>query len=176
MDVYPNLKKQIMVSPKALIWDLFFSKFAYINDLLNCIEKSTVRMLADDTTLTASGVAVPEIESKINHDLNNVRRWLLGNKLCLNLVKTEYLLIRSKHNINNLTNDPVIQIVNRPVNRVTTKMSSGIVIDQYLSWDNCLDEICKKSLVRYWSNQEAKNICSSRNFCICLLCFGKTIF
>ena len=46
----------------------------YINDLLNCIEKSAVRMLADDTTLTASSVAVPEIESKINHDLNNVRR------------------------------------------------------------------------------------------------------
>ena len=46
----------------------------YINDLPNCIEKSTVRMFADDTTLTASGLALPEIESKINHDLNNVQK------------------------------------------------------------------------------------------------------
>ena len=35
----------------------------YINDLPHFIEKSTVRMFADDTTLTATGVAVTEIES-----------------------------------------------------------------------------------------------------------------
>ena len=91
----------------------------YINDLPNCIEKSTVRMFTDDTTLTASGLALPEIESKINHDLNNVQKWLLANKLCLNLIKTEYLLIGSKQKISKLTNDPVIQIANRLVNRVT---------------------------------------------------------
>ena len=116
----------------------------YINDLPNCIEKSTVRMFADDTTLTASGIALPEIESKINHDLINVQKWLLANKLCLNLIKTEYLLIGSKQMISKLTNDPVIQIANRLVNRVTNKKSLGVVIDQYLLWDNHLDEICKK--------------------------------
>ena len=93
----------------------------YINDLPNCIEKSTVRMFADDTTLTASGIALPEIESKINHDLNNVQKWLLANKLCLNLIKTEYLLIGSKQKISKLTNDPVIQIANKLVNRVINK-------------------------------------------------------
>ena len=116
----------------------------YINDLPNCIEKSTVRMFADDTTLTASSIALPEIESKINHHLNNVQKWLLANKLCLNLIKTEYLLIGSKQKISKLTNDPVIQIANRLVNRVTSKKSLGVVIDQYLLWDNYLDEICKK--------------------------------
>ena len=64
--------------------------------------------------------------------------------LCLNLIKTEYLLIGCKQKNSKLTNDPVIQIVNRPVNRVTTKKSLGIVIDQYLLWDIYLDEICKK--------------------------------
>ena len=116
----------------------------YINDLPNCIEKSTVRMFADDTTLTASGMALPEIESKINHDLNNVQKWLLANKLCLNLIKTEYLLIGSKQKISKLTNDPVIQIANRLVNRVTNKKSLGVEIDQCLLWDIHLDEICKK--------------------------------
>ena len=101
-------------------------------------------MFADDTTLTASGIVLPEIESKINHDLNNVQKWLLANKLCLNLIKTEYLLIGSKQKISKLTNDPVIQIANRLVNRVTNKKSLGVVIDQYLLWDNYLDEICKK--------------------------------
>ena len=103
-----------------------------------------MRSYVDDTTLTASGIALPEIESKINHDLNNVQKWLLANKLCLNLIKTEYLLIGSKQKISKLTNDPVIQIANRLVNRVTNKKSLGVVIDQYLLWDNHLDEICKK--------------------------------
>ena len=116
----------------------------YINDLPNCIEKSTVRMFADDTILTASGMALPEIESKINHDLNSVQKWLLANKLCLNLIKTEYLLIGSKQKISKLTNDPVIQIANRLVNRVTNKKSLGVEIDQCLLWDIHLDEICKK--------------------------------
>ena len=42
----------------------------YINDLPNYIKKSTVRMFADDTTLTASCKAAPEIESKITHYFN----------------------------------------------------------------------------------------------------------
>ena len=45
----------------------------YISDLPNCVERSTVRMLADDTTLTAHGRSVAEIESVLNHDLNNVK-------------------------------------------------------------------------------------------------------
>ena len=50
----------------SILGPLFF--LIYINDLPNCIKKSTARMFADDTTLTASGVAIPETQSKINHD------------------------------------------------------------------------------------------------------------
>ncbi len=42
----------------------------------------------------------------INADLNNIREWLLSNRLSLNLVKTEYLLIGSRHNINTLEEQP----------------------------------------------------------------------
>ena len=49
-----------------------------------------VRMFADDITLTASGIALHEVESKINHDLNNVHKWLLANKICQVLIKTEH--------------------------------------------------------------------------------------
>ena len=86
----------------------------YINDLPNCVHTSSVRMFADDTTLTACGKSLLEIESKINSDLANVNAWLLANKLSLNLVKTEYLLIGSRSKINNLTSEPNIVINNRP--------------------------------------------------------------
>ena len=58
-------------------------------------------MFADDTT-SACGKSLLEIESKRNCDLANVNAWLLANKLSLNLVKTEYLLIGSRSKINNI--------------------------------------------------------------------------
>ena len=74
----------------------------YINDLPNCLEYSSTRMFADDTTLTTSGKYLNEAESALNSDLDNVKEWLFANKLSLNLVKIKYLLIGSRPNIKNL--------------------------------------------------------------------------
>ena len=63
-------------------------------------------MFPDDTTQTVSGKSILDVEMAINYDLANVKRWLSVNKLFLNLIKTEYLLIGSRHNINNLTTAP----------------------------------------------------------------------
>ena len=94
----------------------------------------------------------PQLNPKINHDLINVHKRLLANKLCLNLIKTEYLLIESKQRISKLTNNPVAQIDNRSVNRVTTKIvfrycDRPIFIMGQLSGRNM-----QGSVVRYWSN------------------------
>ena len=51
-----------MESLKGLFWDPFLLFLIYINDLPNCITNSVVSKFADDTTLTASGKHVPEIE------------------------------------------------------------------------------------------------------------------
>ena len=82
----------------------------YINDLPVSLEFSSARMFADDTTLTASGESVLDAEVAINHDLANIKKWLSANKLSLNLVKTEYLLIGSRHNINNLFHIPKVHV------------------------------------------------------------------
>jgi hypothetical protein len=87
-----------------------------MNDLPNCVENSNIRMFADDTTLTASGKSIQQFESKINCDLINIKEWLLANKLSLNLTKTEYLVIGSPFNLNNLTSQPNIMIDNVPIN------------------------------------------------------------
>jgi hypothetical protein len=85
---------------------------------------------------------IQQIESKIDCDLINIKEWLLANKLSLNITKTEYLVIGSPFN---LTSEPNIMIDNVPIKRVTKTKSLGIQIDQFLSWDNHLEEICKKA-------------------------------
>ena len=71
----------------------------YINDVPSSLEFSSARMFANDTTLTASGESVLDAEVAIIHDFGNIKQWLSANKLSLNLVRTEYLLIGSSYNI-----------------------------------------------------------------------------
>ena len=44
----------------------------YINDLPNCLKHPTPRMFADDTSLTAYGKSIEEIELGLNKDLEKV--------------------------------------------------------------------------------------------------------
>ena len=62
--------------------------------------------------LLLPGKTIQQINSKINCDLINIKQWLLANKLSLNLTKTEYLVIGSPFNLNNLTSEPNIMIDN----------------------------------------------------------------
>ena len=100
----------------------------YINDLPGSLEFSSARMFADDTTLTASGESVLDAEVAINHDLANIKQWLSENKLSLNLVKTEYLLIRSRHNINNLFHAPKVHVGDIPIKRAKKQRHLGSVL------------------------------------------------
>ena len=82
--------------------------FLVYNDLPNCLSYCTPRMFADDTTLTVCGKSSQDLSFAMNHDLNNVKDWLMASKLCLNLSKTEDMEIGSRHNISNLTENPGI--------------------------------------------------------------------
>ena len=102
-------------------------------------------MFADDTTLTASGESVLDAEVAINHDLANIKQWLSANELSLNLLKTEYLLIGSRHNMNNLFHAPKVHVGDKPIKRVKETKALGVYIDEYLSWNKHIEKIRKKS-------------------------------
>ena len=68
----------------------------YINDLQHCLNKTKPRLFAGDTNLTASANSMTDLETAVNSDLENLRKWLIANKLSLNLAKTEFMLIGSK--------------------------------------------------------------------------------
>ena len=61
----------------------------YINDLPNCLQTTTASMFADDTNLSCTRQTSADIEYKINKDLDNIRKWIISNKLTLNIGKTE---------------------------------------------------------------------------------------
>jgi hypothetical protein len=103
-------------------------------------------MFADDTNMIkVSGKSIEEAEVALMlHDLNNIREWLLSNRLCLNLVKTEYLLNVSRCNFSTFEEQPRIVIGDEPIKGVQVKKALGIKIYQFLTWNSYIDHISKK--------------------------------
>ncbi len=92
----------------SILGPLFF--LIYINDLPECLNHATPRLFADDTNLTVAGECIQEIESNMNSDLTFINEWLLANRLSLNVVKTEFILIGSAHKLNNIVAQPDLNI------------------------------------------------------------------
>ena len=93
-------------------------------------------MFADDTNLTAVGKTLGEAEERAGVDLRNVQKWLSLNKLSLNIAKTEYILIASRHKINTIDVQPTVKINSQPVKRVKFTKVLGVQIDEHLSCTN----------------------------------------
>ena len=127
----------------SILGPLFF--LLYINDLPHCLNKTKPRLCADDTNLTASGQSITQLEAAVNSDLENLRKWLIANKLSLNVAKTEFILIGSKPMIKCISDSHLsIKIDNKPIKQIHECKSLGVIIDQRLSWNSNTDNFCKK--------------------------------
>ena len=117
----------------------------YINDLpkgLNAGSKPD--MFTDDTQIATASHDIEVITETLYSDLNNVASWLSANKLTLNNSKTEYMIIAFKKRLGLVTSDPAINVGNLEINRVETKKSLGLMIDESLNWVANVDHIFKK--------------------------------
>ena len=50
-------------------------------------------MFADDTNETFAVSTMADLENTINLELGNLNRWLITNRLSLNVAKTEFMII-----------------------------------------------------------------------------------
>ena len=128
----------------SILGPLLFLIYIYINDLPQCLSHATARLFADDTNLTVAGISIQEIESNMNRDLAYVNEWLLANKLSLNVVKTEFILIGSAQKLNSIVIQPNIEINQVKINQVGNATVLGVEIDDRLSWDSHIDKVAKK--------------------------------
>ena len=101
-------------------------------------------MYADDTHLTYAGDNTGDTESSLNHGLENVKKWLIANKLTLNMTKTEFMLIGSRQRLCALTNPPIPEINGAPITQVSVAKSLGVLIDNNLNWSSHVDKLTKK--------------------------------
>jgi hypothetical protein len=115
----------------------------YINDLPNCISQAKARMFADDTNLTLSADCVTSLEEMANNELSNIYRWLIANKLSLNVAKTEFMTMGSRQKLTAHGDEEIIIRLNNETIKQVEK-SLGVTIDNQLSWSEHVREISKK--------------------------------
>ena len=104
-------------------------------------------MYADDTHITYADVDVNLIQLNFNHDLGNLNKCLISNKLTLNTAKTEFMLMTSRQKLSTLSSQPELSIDNVPIVKVISVKSLGIFIGENLRWQTHIDKLSKRSLL-----------------------------
>ena len=116
----------------------------YINDLPQCLQKTTPGLYADDTEIYASSHNVNDLIDNINYDLNIVAQWMENNKLQIHPEKSKCMFITSPYKIKNIPQGIPILINNVPVPRLNCYKCLGVTLDEKLYWEHHIDMIIKK--------------------------------
>ena len=64
----------------------------YLNNIANTTNYFSIRLSADDTSLTVAGKDLDLLLQRINSELPAIYEWLCSNRLTLNLSKTKHLV------------------------------------------------------------------------------------
>ena len=116
----------------------------YINDLPFSIKHADVTMYADDTRMTYASKDLNEVKYKINEDLSNIESWLMGNKLALNVAKTQSMIIGSNNLLDKVDTTTGFEISNESIEQVPSKKYLGVRIDDKLKWKSQVDALATK--------------------------------
>ena len=91
-------------------------------------------MYADDTSSSTKFNDVKDIKNNVIPDLIKICDWLKANKLSLNALKTELMLLGTTINIRKLGSVLAIRTDNHLIRRVYKSRCLGLIVDDKLSW------------------------------------------
>ena len=130
--------KKIMcgVPQGSILGPLLF--LLYINDLPECLDKTSPYLYADDTQILSSANDIEELTENLNKDLKKLSEWLDRNKLQHHPTKTKLMFTGSKHNIDSLNCNTPVLINNQPIIRVLSFKCLGVKLDENLNWMSML--------------------------------------
>jgi len=100
-------------------------------------EKATnyfsLRLFADDTSLTATGKDLDTLLQRINSELPAIHEWLCSNRLTLNLSKTKYLGFQPRQKLNSSLYLP-LKLADQYLEQSYSVKYLGLIMDCFLSW------------------------------------------
>ena len=117
------------------------STFDTLNDLPCALQSTKVTMYADDTSISHLSKSVAEINEAINSDLKRLQIWLGGNKLSLDVAKTQSMILGSSSNLKKHHMDNGDPKINLHINEENLDMMGsnkylGVQIDSELKCEH----------------------------------------
>ena len=114
----------------------------YFNDLPNIVD-SSVDSYADDTTITATGKTLLEIETKLTADCEKISKWMIENRLKLNPEKTHQLTLGTQQRIRSLERQLEVFVDNVALQEESTgrQLLLGCLIQADLKWRHQISDL-----------------------------------
>ena len=106
-------------------------------------------MYSDGTASSLSSKSIDDLQSDPNLDLLKLQYWLHANKLSLNVVKTQSLIIGSGPNLRRIEEQtdaqPSFSIGDQAIDMITNTKCLRLQIDSQIKWDKHIDTIKTKA-------------------------------
>ena len=113
----------------------------FINDMNLSVENTTLDMYADDSTASTSAKTVPQLQEKLQTDMDNISNWCNHNKMVINADKTKSMLITTRQKRQSL----VTEELNIQINGTTdSEKLLGVTIDNNMNWNKQIKLTIKK--------------------------------
>ena len=128
-------------------WAIFI---IYMNDLPAFVQEANITMYADDTSLDKAFRTSQELQEEMIPAFSKVCKWLRNNKLSLNTVETDFMVIGTLQRLNQLDPSPestpyaIVADDGQEVTTVKIVKYLGMMVDDKLVWDQHVDYISSK--------------------------------
>ena len=158
--IYSDLKYcEVGVPQGSNLGPLFF--MVYLNDMLYMLDCS-VDNYADDTTLSATGKTLGEIEQILNRNCEIVNMWMQENKLKLNATKTHILTVGTARKLSSLNVGVQVTMDNVMLEEDDehTEKVLGCFISANLKWQDHFDFVKSKLKMRLQGLKQLSKIAS----------------
>lgn len=115
----------------------------FTNDLPTVLDKASISMFADDSTVYLAGTDIGDLNTKLQRELQLVVNWIRNNKLILNVSKTTCFVVGTPFS---LLSKPKLELTIEQ-NSVEQKEEAkllGVMIDSRLCWDKHVQKLLTK--------------------------------
>ena len=99
--------------------------------------------------LSHSSKNIVNLSENLNRDLYNLKQWLQGNKLSINLIKTQAMMVGPRPNLKNISDKkvqpPTFLIDGSQIEIVEKAKYLEVQFDQHLVWGEHVRFVCPKA-------------------------------
>ena len=112
----------------------------YVNDLVNSIKDGKTTLFADDTSILLHDKDLKLLKHRSENTLKEVYDWLVCNKLTLSWEKTFFVIYHSYKKNADVIHE--LRVYDNRVKRAKSAKYLGMIIDETLSWNEHVTNLC----------------------------------